>query len=433
MPIVSFNNNPFLDGESAVAALRNYTDDCNRLSRGGMYLLNIATTLIYNGKEIYQRIPSQVFGGLPEGGRRNVQAALLCRSQGAAEPTQQGEILESGYTREQELIGNWAERDGCWLDAANAHLEAKGYLHDPGIDGSESMVYFEDSGNGVHKVTDYVRYESLEGLLDRIQIHNAIFPECPMVIEAFGMRDYADDNTGFSAIIRQPFVKGVTPAEEEITESLYKRGLQSADHGTGWFFTDPRGELLITDVHDLNAVKTDSGNVIFFDCEAKVNDIPSLGGRYSIPKLNYSKESVSRICRIIDSLAPDVCRQEDILPALADGKKCREELDFTGRVNGPAKLRNGEPIFIQNVPGQEGYLLVSTPAKIRKALSFGIPVPDDGLTLSETEIAALQAGKGFRRGNIFYAFDLDKGRISEFAEYKLKLRQTQNRTSKISL
>lgn len=433
MPIVSFKKNPFLDDESAIAALGNYIDERNRISRGGMYLLNITTTLINNGKEIFERIPSQVFSGLQQGGRRNVQAALICRSQDPAGPSQQGKVLESGYTREQELIGNWAERDGCWLDEANAHLESKGYLHDSGIDGSESMVYFEDQGGSVHKVIDHVRYDSLERLLDRIHIHNAIFPECPMVIEAFGMRDYSDDNTGFSAVIRQPFVKGTTPSDEDIAGALEARGLHCADKGAGWFYTDPDGTVLITDVHDLNAVKTESGRVIFFDCEARVNDVPSLGGKFNIPALKYSKESAAEICTIIDALAPSVRSEEHIIPFLDNPELRRKELDATGRINGPVELDSGETVFIQRVPGNRGMLLVSTPEKIRKVLSFGIPVPDDGTPLTEKEMSAMVSGRGFRRGDTYYSFDLDKGRITECTEFRLTLRHTITRNHKLNI
>ena len=63
-------------------------------------------------EKVFQRIPSEVFRGLPEGGRRNVQASLIARTIQGSDKKESRRIHPSGYTRIQELIGQWAERDG---------------------------------------------------------------------------------------------------------------------------------------------------------------------------------------------------------------------------------------------------------------------------------------------------------------------------------
>ena len=406
---------PFMQKENAIAALRDMVDHGNTVTRGGMYCLEIINQLIQNGAQIFERIPQEVFSGLPKGGRRNVQAAALLRANDGAVPAQQGEILESGYTREQEIIGSWAEKDGCWTDAPDADLTAKGYTHNPSIDGSEAQVYFDARHQWVHKTIDHIRYRDLSRFIDRINIHNAVFPETPMAIVGWGVRDYADDNTGFCAIVRQPFVKGTAPTEEQIAQSMQERGLSVPAAGAGFFFASESNDILVTDVHDNNAVLDKDGHVIVFDCEAMVNEIKGFGGTYNIPELDYDPEAVLAIKGTIRSLEPGRMAIEDInWENFEDPERVRNELLCFGRTLRAEKRDTWFDMVYQLDPENKDMVLVSNTEQLSMMLRMHDGRTDEGDILDRRQLEELAQGKTVRKGKRIYYFNLDKGRIDSF-------------------
>lgn len=421
---------PFKERENAIAALRGAVDRDNTITRGGMYCLEIINQLIQNGTRIFERIPQSVFSGLPEGGRRNVQAAALLRANDGAVPEQQGEILESGYTREQEIIGRWAERDGCWSDTPDGDMTRKGYTHDSAIDGSESQVYFDQRRQWVHKTIDHVRYRDLSRFLDRINIHNALFPETAMTIVGWGLREYADDNTGFCAIIRQPFVQGRAPTQDEINRSMKDRGLRPAD-GAGFFFTSGDGDILVTDLHDGNAVVDRDGHVIVYDCEAMLNDIESLQGKWSVPPLDYDEENVKAVCQAVAGLLPTEYPEEkvDIEGWFAFPGTVRFELEQYGRTFTPALHHNGKHYILQKDTWNPGTLLVSEPWQLERMLHSHGGLTDEGVRLTPEQLRTLAEGDYVAAGNELLYFNLDKGRIDTIQRgIRLRLKQKQERT-----
>jgi len=263
---------PFTHDESAIKALSSFIDPKdNTISREGMYILEITNNLISskNGKSfksnLYQRIPQEVFGGLSEGGRRNVEASLICRAETRADDKEQGKSLASGYTRIQEIIGKWAERDGCWSDTPDTDLLDRGMLHNKYNDGSEAHV-FHDSKSKIYKTVDMTHFRDLPKMLDRITLHNATFPETALNIEGFGIREDATDNTGFVVTVSQPFVEGDVPTMEQITRCMEQRGYdKSPDSG---YFVSKLDNTAITDVTPVNSVITPEGNLLVFDCDA---------------------------------------------------------------------------------------------------------------------------------------------------------------------
>lgn len=422
----------FTDRESAIKALGSLFDG-TRITCGGMYLLQIINTLIEDGKNIFERCPQEILGGLPEGGRRNVQASVICRAKGDADAPQQETLLESGYTPIQEIIGQWAERDGCWSDTPEADLTARDKRHREEIDGSESRIFF-DGGSKVYKTIDFLRYPTMARFLDRVAIHNAYFPEAPMVIEGFGMRDYADDNTGFCAVVSQPFVTGTVPTEEQITGSLLARGLVLPGHGAPFYFESPSRDTMITDLHDNNCVLTEEGHVIFFDCEAMINDIPGFGGTFKIPDLRYNPDSVRVILNEINRSLPLEVPKEDLISTLSreTAKEIRVEIDSCGRLNGPVPEGRYAGMLVQASPDNPRTMIVQSPRSLRFLMSFGTLRPEDGAApFSDNEKTELSLGKAVSRKGRWYAMDLDKGRPVEVYRNPLRLRQALNTSVRI--
>lgn len=438
MAIVRNTHDPFREAENAIAALRTYIGpEDNRITRGGMYLLEIINQNAQHETQVSQRLPQTVFPGMPEGGRRHVAASALCRAEGRTDASQQDRVLPSGYTRIQEVIGQWAERDGCWSETPEADQLRRGRTHRADLDGSEAHIYF-DGGTKVYKTIDASHYITYEHLLDRISIHNAIFPETKMTVEGFGVREDAADNSGFVVIIRQPFVEGEAIADPALVhEAMKARGFDLPDFAAGWFFVSEDGSLLLTDLHDNNCVLSPQGRVLVFDCEAALNTMPTFHGTHRIPELKYTEEGVKKIREKIDSLLPKTINRSDLLRILmpATEEDVREQLDRTGRYDGVVYGLYGgrdgnHPYVLQADPENPERVLVSTPERIAGMLRRLAPL-DDGTTFSEKEIHDLTNGKGVTRGDTFYAFNLDKGRIDACKRFQLKRRITTRQNHRI--
>lgn len=418
--VKSKNKDPFADGESAIEALRRSMDG-TKTTREGMYLLQIINQYICDEKEIFKRIPPKNLGGLPEGGRRNVQASALLRTEGRTDAKKQDGILPSGYTREQEIIGNWAERDGCWSDTPENDQVKKGRKHRTDLDGTEARIYYDGSSR-IYKTVDASHYISYEHFLDRIAIHNAIFPETAMRVEGFGVRDDSEDNTGFVCVISQHFIKGKNvPGPEFVHENMKARGFDLPKFASGWFFVSDDGDLLITDVIENNCVISPKGQLMVFDCEAHLNTMETFQGTHVIPTLQYNEESVQEIRRRIKEVLPDEITLSELKKStekldIYTQRRISGELDEKGRVTGTVPLDfNGvkQQYVIQKDPTDDNKVLVSTPANIKKMLQMGKIFLDNGVRFKDErkDINWLSYGENVNQTNIQVYFDLDKGRL----------------------
>ena len=334
---------PFIQDESGIGALKGLIDGHNNINRGGMYLLEILNNIISskNGTEkVFQRIPQEVFGGLSEGGRRNVQASLIARAVQGTDTPEQGRILASGYTRIQEVIGHWAERDGSWSDTPEGDLIRQGFQHDPLDDGSEARIFDRGNGAKIYKTIDFSHYNQFELMLDRISIHNAVFPEMALKVEGFGMRDDSENSDGYVVIISQPKAIGTVPTQEDIERGMKERFFDKSENG--FFWINGLDNIVVADIHDQNAVISPNGKLLVFDCEAFLKMFP------------------------VDSMKPEVHMLRDLLPKdngtyneepwkkilgeqypnASDNDKTEllRELRLTGKVNG---LVNGKVIAMR--------------------------------------------------------------------------------------
>lgn len=374
----------FMDNESGIKALQGYINPDNSMSHGGMYILEIINNLIQsnNGTEkLYQRLPPEVFRGMPEGGRRILEASLIGRAAAGADAPEQG-ILESGYTRVQEIIGKWSEKDGSWHDTPDADLVKKGYIHQKNYDGSEAHIFLakDKSKSGyIYKTIDCSHYSNFELMLDRIAIHNATFPDTAMYVEGFGIRDEALTNTDFVVVVRQPFVQGRKPTMTEIEESMETRGYNKSNNG--FFFVSALDNTAITDIHDENAVMTEKGHVLVFDCEAFLKYFPTetiIPERYSLREL-LPNERTGRL----DSPAWRKILGDQYASATEEEKsRIIKELRLTGTLKGTI---NGNMVTMDHPIGENvniggktvhcyrGDVLVGHPDAFKKEKIYTIP------------------------------------------------------------
>ena len=376
---------PFLKDESGIKALQGYINSDNSMSREGMYTLEILNNLIqsnYGTKDLFQRIPQEVFGGCAEGGRRNVEASLIGRAGGSADAQERGRILESGYTTTQERIGKWAERDGSWSDQPDHDLESKGLRHVQDRDGSEAHVFTtkgEEKNTHVYKTIDMSHYSDLELLLDRIAIHNATFPEMAMHVVGFGLRENPIDNKDFVVTVKQPFAIGERPTLKEIEEGMAMRGFNKSENGV--FFISPTDNVVLADIHPENCVVDKAGNLLVFDCEAFLKHFHTetiIPERYAMSEIapdrttgKFKEEAWKAI------LGPEY-------PKATDEDKSRIYKDlrlngaFRGMVNGKMivmdkPLRENVNINGKTIPIYRGDILVGHPDAFKKEHTYRVP------------------------------------------------------------
>ena len=395
-----FKLSPFIKDESGIEALRYYIRDDNQISRGGMYLLNILTNLIkHNGTNIYQRTPPEILGGLSESNRRNIQAALLCRGYDRTQPEELGEIQLSGYTKEQEIIGKWAERDGCWTDTPETDQLIAGRKHNSLIDGSEAMVFADGTEHKYYKTIVANRYEDIASFIDRITIHNATFPEAALTIEGFGQRETEDDHHGFEVIVSQKDCVGIKPTWEQVVNGMEERGYELASDGK--HFVSIYDNVAITDVNEKNSVWNEDGKVLLvFDCEARLKtfkvekkDIKSVnfesllfgnrGGEESWKQLigpeykELSPETKSRILknlrytgRTTNPVNGDIImmKDPDKIKVIIDGKE-KEAYNCKEIIYGPKRAFRNETLY--KIP--EINYTPENVAEIRRAIENNLP------------------------------------------------------------
>lgn len=429
------DTDPFLVGESAVKALGGYVDG-TEIARGGMYLLQIINTYIHEGKEILKRVPSEVLGGCPDGGRRHVQASALLRAVSAPGGEEQDDVLPSGYTFQQEVLGGWAERDGCWSDTPDGDQVTAGrrFL----TSGSEAFVYKGERDSRVWKTIAPTHYKTVQQLLDRITIHNAVFPETAMRVEGFGVKEDAYDHYGFVVVVSQPWVTGTAPTQEEIDEGMRRRGFTEPEESGGFgFLLSPSGMTLLNDIHDLNSVKTPQGWLAVFDCVAAPNVFGLAGKRHVIPDVSYNPEAVERIRGTVESLLPLETGMREFFEAVppplrGDAVRMLKE---TGRCDGlipvPGTADPDARLSVQLSPRDEDRVLVTTPEKIRRMLRLTRGQLDNLTPLTAEETVRLASGKPVRRGDTRLLFDLDKGRVITRIERVMRKDLTRQSTIRI--
>ncbi len=414
---------PYVQAESAVEWLRRHLGGGTAFDRKSLYHINIINSLIQHDKEIYKRIPSCRFSGLSEGGRRNVAASVILRAGKGPDREKYEDVRASGYTRSQELIGNWAERDGCWEDyAEKAQRDAGRELIGAG---SEARV-FKDDGGWCYKTIDAGHYGgSLEKLMDRISLHNAVFPETAMHVEGFGMHDEADDASGFVVTVRQPFVHGNVPdsdfvleeikrrdfrlhgedAMKQVKDDAVKNGLKVPKFSVFFTFVSEDGVRMV-DVNDLNAVVSPKGNLLVYDCDLDLHKDPGLGPVHQIPPVTFDEDAVRRIGGFLEDLVPQIMPKDAFLAMYGGRDLLKEQLEATGRYEG----------LIQGPFEQDLWLVQENPENADEVLLLPqrnahlmLSIMTDG-EFTAAERAAMSAGLSIVKDGRHMAFNLDKGR-----------------------
>lgn len=364
----------FRKDESATVWLGRHMRDYHA-DFGTMYAINLLTQLTQNERKEFRRLPQAAQRGLAEGGRRNVAASIIlrgCQGAGVPEPWTPG---PSGYTGLEETLSEWAERDGCWKDYADSYCREQGYrTFGRLINGSEANIYYRESTGKCIKVIDITHYpDGIQGLMDKISIHNSLFPESQYHVEGFGVKDTADDHTGYSVIVTQNFIRGTHPTTQQIHDMMELKQLRRNAKTSSCITGD--GTIEVDDLNFFNIIVTPKNNVCVIDCDAR------LSRNRAIPEPEFTEEGVRAIEAFMREIVPK---------PVIKGKPIPEKAT----------------VFTEN--GREYY---QTPRGILAALSFS--------GLSDREKESLSRGEAIIRGQTVQRFNPALGRIITTEKVKL--------------
>lgn len=250
-------------------------------------------TDIQNGKVQFRRYKEVQRDGserkYESDGRTAQAAAIVLRGEASTSSTKQRLTKlqrrrrdEADSPRQERVIEDWAKASGIWYDDVADAVKDLSLLSNHS---TEAIVY--DSGETVTKTISLEHFHTPQLAVDRIILHNQLFPETALTIKGFGR----DANGDFQIVVEQPFVKGVKPTIEQIKEYVERKGFNQQKTPT----TYKNDDYILSDLHEGNVIhKTDKNDtplyyengvpmLMFIDTDMWLNT-PDMGrdGTYEI-------------------------------------------------------------------------------------------------------------------------------------------------------
>ena len=255
--------------------------------------LSLIAKEVYNGTTLFERIPQAQQSGLSRGSALLCAAAIICRGCPGTESEKReiyrtADLIGEGSVQET-LVETWSRIVGCWYDDARLYLSSISQAYDFG---TESTVFFDTAHRLVYKFITLQHYNVLRLALDRIIIHNAVFPSAYMRVIGFGRNE---DNQ-FGILIEQPYIEGSVVTEEERASFMHNLGFEDAGEDYGMHLNYKTDNIYIGDVSEYNLLKHPNGAIFVFDCDCRLNT-PNLGcgGKWLIPspRIDWKKPANS--------------------------------------------------------------------------------------------------------------------------------------------
>ena len=213
---------------------------------------------------VYQRFSPAEQHGCTAGGPAHVVASLLAGADVAAncrvsKPLGFQEECERGKAQEK-VIETWAKKVNCWFD--NVDVNIPKVLGEQIAQGGEARVY--QHGYNLMKSIGLDYYIQPVLALDRVSLHNSLFPETELHLLGFGR--LADG--AFQVIVEQPYVQGVQMSDDEIATFAQNMGFKQINP-KNWTYATP--EIYLSDLHDENVIRSKEGNIFVVDCDIRIN------------------------------------------------------------------------------------------------------------------------------------------------------------------
>lgn len=250
--------------------------------------LEVLTQRVNDGTALFERIPQTQQSGLSKGSSVLTAAAIICRGCPETESDVR-QIYDTddliGDGRIQELlVERWARINGCWFDSPELYLSSISQVKD---EGTESEVYFDVNSYVVRKLISLKHYNILRLALDRIIIHNAIFPYSALKVIGYGR----NSDGRFVVLAEQPYIKGDVVSMDERWRFMRDLGFDDAGEDYGMHLNYKTETLYVGDLNDYNVIKGENGiHVIDADCRLNTPTL-GCGGKYLIPKPSINFEN----------------------------------------------------------------------------------------------------------------------------------------------
>ena len=414
---------PWLNEENGIAYLSEVMK-AEGMSRRAIYNLEVLKILIENDKEeVFKRIPPEIFGGLSGSGPGAIKAFLVARANESAvrqdhEPVE-GETIAPFilWDAAEEGIKAYFEKENCW--SPDILEDAKRKWGEEISHGNESHVFRYD-GSHVAKVMSILM--DPQETLDRIAIHNTLYPETHLEVIGFGK----DKEGCLHVVVKQQFIEGTSVNESKDDEKIVN--IDSLDTfnqiTTGdneMRFVTPN--LCVWDFNDRNIIRNSvNGKDMVIDFEACLN-IPEkgMGGQWIIPEVEGDLSAMKSIHSALRNLLPSELETHKLLPLIQKNNPgFIDEWKKTGRYPAPVSLPTKDGLtndfIVQDDPQHPGTVLVTSCSKAFRLIKY-----DE--RFSEKEKAQLSQGHTVPKDGKEYNYSLDKGRVLEKTKSKLILKK----------
>lgn len=236
----------------------------NKFIPEGLKQLEQYAQQFISGRLLFTRYTDNEQFGCAAGGTIHVIASILA---GAETPADQLLAPEGSFKREQQraaaqaaVIEQWARTVGCWTD--NVDVEYERLFGEQLTEGGEAHVY--DNGNTIVKRIGLDYYILPSFALDRISLHNTLFPSTKMVVMGFGRTS----NGEFQILVQQSFIFGSRLTDDEIRSFAEAMGFKLINP-RNWTYATP--SIYLSDMHDENVIVSPQGNIFVIDCDIRIN------------------------------------------------------------------------------------------------------------------------------------------------------------------
>ncbi len=201
------------------------------------------------------------------GGFRHVEATIVAGAVYSSGNGTSGGLEEKQSTKEAQIaaLEYYAREENVYFENPEDRFGG------PLAGGSEQTVYsYPDDSSKIVKINDMSFHPDALGFLDRIALHNALFPETAYTLIGFSRRH----GRKFAAILTQSIVVGRASTREEVRQEMEKRGFE---HIGGCDFCN--SNYIIEDLHGANVLVSPQYNLLFIDPVVYLNqDEDDLGG-----------------------------------------------------------------------------------------------------------------------------------------------------------
>lgn len=244
----------FLDKEQA----RKESEDKGLFHKIKQTIYDKAKSII-NGESIFKRLSPKEERGRVEGGKRNVEASIILSEIQSASEKSKGQGKELLKDKEESALEDYAKENNIW------HENTTEEFGEPDANGFEQDVHF--NGKTVTKINNGLTQENWMELLDRVSIHNSLFPSTAYSVKGFGK----DADGNFVVILEQPTIIGAEAKFADVKKELSKMGFEPINENdvdgnrADVVFRNNKNGTIITDVHGENVLLGEDGELHFID------------------------------------------------------------------------------------------------------------------------------------------------------------------------